>query len=404
MSQVRTVTAGTLAATFFGFIISMVHAQDKPEPDQSEVSEPVADNKDKAKEDKDGVKPYDEVITGEAKTDPGLFFVHRVDGKVFYEIPTGELSRDMLWVTQIGGTQAGFSVAGMPVQDRVVRWELREDTILLRDVKYTIRADVDDPIKDAVERSSIKPIIRAFPVAAWGKDKAPVIDVTGLFKSDVSEFSARRQFDASGMDDKRTFVEEIKSFPENIEAKVLVTYSLSDREREGGSGERRRPRRDSSQSGVSVLLHHSMVKLPETPMKPRRFDERVGFFTVRFEDYGNGVRHQVEDVRYITRWRLEKKDPEAEVSEPVKPIVFYVDRGTPEKWKPWIKKGVEMWQPAFEAAGFKNAIIGKYAPSRREDPDWDAEDARISTIRWLPSTTENAFGPHVNDPRTGENL
>ena len=107
---------------------------------------------------------------------------------------------------------------------------------------------------------------------------------------------------------------------------------------------------------------------------------------------------------YITRWRLEKKDPKAEVSEPVKPIVFYVDRDTPAKWKPWVKKGIEMWQPAFEAAGFKNAIIGKYAPSRREDPDWDPEDARISSIRWLPSTTENAFGPHVNDPRTGEIL
>jgi hypothetical protein len=400
MVLIRALTAAFLTS----LILAAAHAQEAPESTNGDKPEAVSEKKPEERGDKDGVKPYDEVITDEAKTDPGLFFVHRVDGKVFYEIPTDQLSRDMLWVTQIGGTQAGFSIAGMPVQDRVVRWELRDDTVLLRDVKYAIRADVDDPIKDAVERSSIKPIIRAFPVAAWGKDKAPVIDVTSLFKSDISEFSARRQFDASGMDDKRTFVEEIKSFPENIEAKVLVTYSLSDREREGGPGERRSPRRDSSQSGVSVLLHHSMVKLPENPMKPRRFDERVGFFSVRFEDYGNGVRHQVEDVRYITRWRLEKKDPDAEVSEPVKPIVFYVDRGTPEKWKPWIKKGIEMWQPAFEAAGFKNAIIGKYAPSRREDPDWDAEDARISTIRWLPSTTENAFGPHVNDPRTGEIL
>jgi hypothetical protein len=379
------------------------HAQDAPDSSKDDKPEAASEKKNEERSDKDGIKPYDDVITKDAKTDPGLFFVHRVDGKVFYEIPTEELSTDMLWVTQIGGTQAGFSVAGMPVQDRVVRWELRDEMILLRDVKYAIRADVDDPIKDAVERSSIKPIIRAFPVAAWGKDKAPVIDVTSLFKSDISEFSAKRQFDASGMDEKRTFVEEFKSFPENIEAKVLVTYSLSDRERDDTPGERRR-RRDSSQSGVSVLLHHSMVKLPENPMQPRRFDERVGFFSVRFEDYGNGVRHQVEDVRYITRWRLEKKDPDAEMSEPVKPIVFYVDRGTPEKWKPWIKKGIEMWQPAFEAAGFKNAIVGKYAPSRREDPDWDAEDARISTIRWLPSTTENAFGPHVHDPRTGEIL
>jgi hypothetical protein len=331
--------------------------------------------------------------------------VHQLDNKVFYEITTDQLGADMLWVTQIEETAAGFSYAGMPVRDRVVRWELREETVLLRDVKYAIRADVEDPIKDAVQRTSLAPIIRAFPVVAWGKDKAPVIDVTSLFKSDVAEFSAKRTVEANGFDEKRTFVSHIKSFPKNVETKVLATYTFADREppptergRRGGA------RRDPSQGGVSVLLHHSMVKLPEKPMKPRKHDDRVGFFNVSFEDYGNGVRHQVEDVRYITRWRLEKKDPSAEVSEPVQPIVFYVDRATPEKWKPWIKKGIEMWQPAFEKAGFKNAILGKYAPSEREDPDWDPEDARISSIRWLPSTSENAFGPHVSDPRTGEIL
>ena len=412
MKSLATITGYCwIAISMFALTVASAWAQETPDTSDAEKPTEATEKKEPEREKKDGVKPYDEVITKDAKTDPGLFFVHRVDSKVYYEIPTSELSTDMLWVTQIGGTQAGFSIAGMPVQDRVVRWELREENILLRDVKYAIRADVDDPIKDAVERSSIKPIIRVFPVAAWGKDKAPVIDVTALFKSDVAEFSAKRQFEASGMDDKRTFIEEIKSFPENVEAKVLVTYTLSDRDREERRegpdprrGPRRGPRRDSSQSGVSVLLHHSMVKLPDNPMKPRRFDERVGFFTVRFEDYGTDVRHQVEDVRYITRWRLEKKEPDADVSEPVKPIVFYVDRDTPAKWKPWVKKGIEMWQPAFEAAGFKNAIIGKYAPSRREDPDWDPEDARISCIRWLPSTTENAFGPHVNDPRTGEIL
>jgi hypothetical protein len=404
MMQLRILTSRGVAAILATMlIVAAAWAQESPDTQKPDDAEPTSETKDGDREKKDGVKPYDDVITKDATTDPGLFFVHRVDSKVFYEIPTEQLSTDMLWVTQIGGTQAGFSIAGMPVQDRVVRWELREESILLRDVKYAIRAEVDDPIKDAVERSSLKPIIRVFPVAAWGKDKAPVIDVTALFKSDVAEFSPKRQLDVSGVDEKRTFVEEIKSFPENIETKVLATYALSDRE-DNEPGERRRGRRDSSQSGVTVLLHHSMVKLPETLMKPRRFDERVGFITVRFEDYGTDVRHQVEDIRYITRWRLEKKDPNAEVSEPVKPIVFYVDRDTPAKWKPWVKKGIEMWQPAFEAAGFKNAILGKYAPSRREDPDWDAEDARISCIRWLPSTTENAFGPHVNDPRTGEIL
>jgi len=139
-------------------------------------------------------------------------------------------------------------------------------------------------------------------------------------------------------------------------------------------------------------------------MKPRKFDDRVGFFTEAFQDFGDISNHQVEDVRYITRWRLEKRDPAAELSEPKKPIVFYVGREVPDKFRPAIKKGIEAWQVAFEKAGFKKAIIAKDAPTVREDPDWDAEDARYSTIRWLPAAIENAMGPHVHDPRSGEIL
>ncbi|MEE8468206.1 MAG: zinc-dependent metalloprotease, partial [Planctomycetota bacterium] len=164
----------------------------------------------------------------------------------------------------------------------------------------------------------------------------------------------------------------------------------------------RRPRGGGGGS-LTVLQHHSMIALPEDPMTPRLSDERVGYFGVSFEDY-TSEEHAVERVSYISRWRLEKKDPEAEVSEPKQPIVFYVGRGVPDKWRPYVHQGIEYWQPAFEAAGFKNAIIAKDAPSRREDPDWDAEDARYSSIRWLPSTVENAMGPHVGDPRTGEIL
>jgi hypothetical protein len=156
-------------------------------------------------------------------------------------------------------------------------------------------------------------------------------------------------------------------------------------------------------TNATVVMHYSMVKLPEQPMMPRLFDERVGYFTVRKTDYGIDE-HRAPQRTYITRWRLEKKDPNAELSEPLKPIVYYVDPATPTKWVSWIKKGIEDWQPAFEAAGFKNAIIAKEAPSKAEDPYWDPEDARYSVIRYLPSTIENASGPHVSDPRTGEIL
>jgi hypothetical protein len=146
-----------------------------------------------------------------------------------------------------------------------------------------------------------------------------------------------------------------------------------------------------------------MVKLPERPMMPRLFDERVGYFTIRQIDYGRDE-HRAPKRTYITRWRLEKKDPNAAVSDAVKPITYYIDPATPEKWRPWIKKGIEDWQPAFEMAGFSHAIIAKDPPTPTEDPDWSLEDARYSVVRWLPSTVENAMGLYISDPRTGEIL
>jgi len=349
------------------------------------------------------IKPYDEVITEEAETKAGLFLTHRVDDKLYYEIPRAMLDRDMVWVASLEKTQAGFQWAGMPINDRVVRWELKDDkTVLLRDVKYQIRADTDDAIALAVEDTSVSQIIKAFPVAAWGKDKNAVVDVTGLFTSDVKEFSPADSLGASGMDGSRTFLEEVKAFPENIETRVLATYNLGGRDNGGGRGFPSAVRRDSSQSGVTVGLHHSMILLPEEPYAPRMHDDRVGFFSVGFTDYADDSNHEAETKRLITRWRLEKKDPGAELSEPVEPIVWYVSREVPDKWVQYCLDGIEQWQPAFEAAGFKNAIVGKVAPSIHEDPDWDPEDARYTTIRWLPSAVPNAFGPHVHDPRSGE--
>ena len=285
----------------------------------------------------------------------------------------------------------------MPVGDRVVRWELHGDQVLLRDVRYNIRADTSDPIAQAVKESNLAPIIRAFEVKAYGKDKAPVIDVTDLFKKEVPEFSARNALGAGGMDSERSFIEEFKVFPRNINVRVLASFAP--KKQGGGSGDD-----GPESSGITALLCHSMVKLPETQMKARRFDSRVGFFTESFTDYSDRNENDAETVQYILRWRLEKKNPEAKVSEPVKPIVFYVSREVPEKWKSYVKAGIEDWEPAFEAAGFSNAIVGKYAPDPREDPDWDVEDARISSIRWLPAEIENAFGPQVHDPRSGEIL
>jgi hypothetical protein len=201
------------------------------------------------------------------------------------------------------------------------------------------------------------------------------------------------------MDATRTFLEKVVSFPENINVEINQTFT-------GGAAAPGVDPAGAARGGLrgnsaTVITSHSMVKLPEVPMKPRLFDERVGYFTRNVIDYGRQD-HRATPRTFITRYRLDKKDPNAEISEPVTPIVYYVDPATPAKFVSYVKKGIEDWRPAFEAAGFRNAIVAMEAP--RDDPDWSAEDARYSVVKWLPSTTENAQGPHIHDPRSGEIL
>lgn len=353
-------------------------------------------------------KPYDKVITKEAKSDEGIFTVHTIKEKIYYEIPKSLLNAEFLWVSQIAKTTLGVGYGGQAAGNRVVKWERKNNRILLRSVAYDVVADTKLPVSRAVQAANNDTIIMAFNIEAFGKDESSVIEVTRLFTTEVSEFSPRTRLRARGFDPTRSFIEKTKSFPTNIEVQVSQTFTSPPDLTPAAGGPAPVPQNPFAQgmrpgTNATVVMHYSMVKLPEKPMMPRLYDERVGYFTVRKTDYGVDE-HRAPQRRYITRWRLEKKDPNAGLSEPVKPIVYYVDPATPTKWVKWIKKGIEDWQPAFEAAGFKNAIIAKEAPSKTEDPNWDPEDARYSVIRYLPSTIENASGPHVNDPRTGEIL
>ncbi len=350
-------------------------------------------------------QPYDRVITKDAKTTRGLFIVHQIKERYYYEIPKSELSKDFLWNSQIAKTTLGAGYGGGQLVDRVIRWDLKGNRVLLLDVNFGLVADPKAPIARAVKAANNDSIIMSLPVAAFAKDGAPVVEVTRLFTGDLQEFSARQRLGATAVDATRTFIERISPYPENVEAEVTVTYTRTQgggavaggRGGGGLGGGQMRP------GSATVVLHHSMVRLPEKPMMPRLFDERVGYFTTSTMDYTHDE-YKADRVRYIARWRLEKKDPSAALSEPVKPIVYYIDAATPTKWVPWLKKGIEDWNQAFEAAGFRNAIVGKPMPAPEQDPDWSAEDVRHSVIRWLPSTTENASGPHISDPRTGEIL
>jgi hypothetical protein len=351
-------------------------------------------------------QPFDRVITKDAKSKKGMFTVHQVGERFFYEIPKKELGKQYLWNTQIAKTTVGAGYGGGEVTNKVVEWELRNNRVYLRDIDFSIHADPDSPIAAAVNDANNDTIVMAFNVAAY-HDGDPVIDVSRLYNTDVPEFSARQRIGASAFDASRSFIDHITPYPDNIEAEATATYTNGTAGRGGATGGGRGGGGlgGGSMRGTSatIVLHHSMVRLPEKPMMPRVFDERVGYFTTRQQDY-TADEYRVRNVQYIARWRLEKKNPNAAMSDPVKPIVYYIDSATPKKWAPWLKKGIEDWNEAFAAAGFSHAIIGKLAPTSQEDPDFSPEDVRYSVIRWLPSTTENASGPHISDPRTGEIL
>ncbi len=391
-----------LAAPLLAWSAAPLAAQEEPDApaDTAERAAP-ADTTEQDEEDEDEIEPYDEVITEEAVTDSGLFVTHRVDEKLYYEIPRAELGRVALWVSRIAKARHGTGFGGLKAASRVVRWEYRpaEQTVLLRNVSYEIVADTGEAIYRSVQAASFEPVIAAFDVETFAPDdSAPVVDVTELFTTDVPEFSAKELIGANSLDADRTFLEEVLAFPENIEVRSLMTYRGGDDDEDGnpffGGG---------AAETISLVMHHSMVRLPEEPMRPRLADERVGFFQVQQYDYGR-PEHRAPERNYITRWRLECPAGETTPCEPVEPIVFYVGPGTPERWKPYVREGIEAWREAFRQAGFENAIVGRYPPSEAEDPEWHPEDARYSVVRWTPSTTENAYGPHVHDPRSGEIL
>jgi len=338
--------------------------------------------------DNDEESDYDEIINDEAITEVGLFLVHQVNGKLYFEIPDTILGRDILLVSRIARAQEGTGYGGVRLSNRVLRWEKRGDDILLRNVIYQSVADTSSSVYRAVRAATFEPIIASFEIDAIGPDSTTsLIEVTTLFTTDIPELSPRERYRGRRVDSDRSYIDNARAFPDNVEVSNILTMQ-ADNVPVGGD-----------LRTISLMLNHSFLRLPEVPMQPRLHDERIGFFSVQQVDYSR-PEHQAHQRRYITRWRLEKENEDDELSEPKKPIVFYVDPGTPEFLVDFVIQGINDWQPAFEQAGFKNAIIGKKAPV--DDPDFSMEDARYSMIRWMPSTTMNAYGPHVHDPRSGE--
>jgi hypothetical protein len=348
----------------------------------------------------EGPKPYKDVITEEAKTDSGLFHVHRIDEKLYFEIPLERLEQELLLVTRVARTHAEIGYGGEQENEQVVRWQRQDDKILLRVVSYVNVASDSLPIYDAVRNSNFEPIVQAFDIAAFSTDSAnAVIEVTGLYTKDVPMLGMdrrnREEYRVRRLDENRSFISWAKSFPRNVEVRHVLTYDAAN------------PPANASTGSISLEMNQSMILLPERPMMPRLWDERVGYFSVRQTDYGLPEQRATQR-RYITRWRLEPSDTAAflrgELVEPIEPIVYYIDPATPEVWRDGIKRGIEDWNVAFEAAGFRNAIRAADPPSLEEDPEFSPEDVRYSVVRYFASPVQNAYGPHVSDPRTGEIL
>ncbi len=353
---------------------------------------------------KGAIQPYDKVITKDAKTDQGLFDVHMVDDKHFYEIPDSLFNKEMLMVSRIAKTASGIGFGGGKINTQVLRWQKKGKKVLLRVVSHGVVAADSLPVHEAVVNSNFEPVLQAFDIKAFKKDSvhpATIIEVNNFFTKDVSAIGMpdfyRKRYKVSRLDESRSYIDSLRSYPKNIEARHVKTYFAKEAPSNGSVG------------SISIEINNSMILLPEVPMKRRYFDRRVGWFARGQVDYGLDAQES-KTVRYLDRWRLEVKEEDiakykaGELVEPKKQIVYYVDRATPKQWVPFIKQGIEDWQVAFEAAGFKNAIIAKDPPSIEEDPEWSPEDVRYSVVRYLASPIPNANGPHVSDPRSGEIL
>lgn len=405
-----------------GLPFSLAIAQQKPgaPPTTPPTNPAAAGQRNGGGSQKQEPKPYKEVITDKAVSHAGLFTVHHIEDKWYFEIPDSIQGRDILVSTRYSKTAAGgASYGGEQVNLQTIRWEKGpSNSLFLRVLTIVnVATDSSQPIAQAVSNSNLNPIAAAFDIKAYGKGKdssgTTVIDITDFFKGDNQAVSLnpaiKRRFNLSGIASDRSYIESIHTYPINTEIRTVKTFSSTPSPggiSMGPTQSTTLPAADVT-GAVTLELNNSFILLPKTPMRKRLFDPRVGFFASEYTVFGDD-QQRVETSRFIHHWRLEPKDEDigkwerGELVEPRKQIVYYIDPATPKKWRPYLIAGINDWQAAFEKAGFKNAIVGKEWPEN--DSTMSLEDARFSVIRYFASDIENAYGPNVADPRSGEIL
>lgn len=387
-----------LMLAILAFSLQPVTAQRRPQEQNNNQTENKSDSK---TESKDPAR-LEEFIKAETAVMEGMTPVYVQDNKYFIGIPDSLIGRDILMVTRMAETPAGFRAnffgyAGDQINSGMLRFEMgpNNNIFLTKVLAREQSMDSTQAMYYNVVRSNRPAIIASFDIKALNADSTlSLIDVTDLVKGDnESLYFSKRQKKSSKMtnlQNDKSYVKSVKTFPINTELRSIKSFTHQDND-----------------DPLTFELNCSLVLLPKEPMQPRYFDERVGYFTSNYTDFDKNPQG-IKPVRMIARWRLEPKPEDlekykkGELVEPAKPIVFYIDPTTPKEWVPYLIQGVNDWQPVFEKAGFKNAIYALEAPSPEEDPSWSLEDARNSAIVYKPSTIANASGPHVSDPRSGE--
>ncbi|WP_370456750.1 zinc-dependent metalloprotease [Wenyingzhuangia marina] len=367
------------------------------------------EDKDKdTKVEKDSVKPVDDKkltyqkFLKEGNVKKGLFNVYNLKEDYYFEVPDSLLSRDLLIVNKVSSVPYALNGhglnKGMTFETKLVRFY--KDTILGKVWVKTVNPRVQSPKGDAITLSVKdnfgESIIEEFKIEAKNTDSTSVfIKVNKIFNGKEKSFSDLLTNIGLGgsVRTNLSILEAIKSFPKNIVVKSLLTTSVSE-----GNG---------PALPLSIGVTTNIVLLPTDVMQPRFSDKRIGYFTKPM-DYFSDAQHEVESREMITRWRLEPKEEDiekynqGELVEPKEQIVYYLDPATPKQWRPYIEQGVYDWNVAFEAAGFKNVLKVKF-PSE-EDKDFDADDVRYSVITYAASEKQNAMGPSIVDPRSGQIL
>ena len=377
------------------------------------------DKKEKSdKEEEEEEKTFQDIVTSDAISKEGMLSVHAVEDKYYFELPDSIFGRDILAITRLSKTPTGAGYGGELANRQVIRFEKGpKENVFIKVVNFVnVSSDEEQPIHTAVVNSNNHPIVAAFDIEVERGDTSVLVDVTKFFEGANQAFTVspyfKQRYKLKGLEKDRSYIESINAYPINVEVRSVKTYSVSPPSitpPKPGAPRRTRDLVGGVNSGVLTFeFNTSMILLPKTPRRPRLFDQRVGIFANSFTVFDDDQQRSEEQV-FTVRWPLDAKSPEdalrqqqGELIEPKKPIVYYIDPATPVKWRKYLKQGVEDWQSAFEQAGWKNAIQAKDWPEA--DTTMSLEDARFSVLRYFASDIQNAYGPNVHDPRSGEIL